>query len=183
MDLPCPAATLRQTARMIRCERGPVELVRLVVGEDPAGRRSLILSDDRATFRPCPRSRAHRAPPLPGRPLVGRLPLRGTRVPLRTPEDRRARTPRRLTLPGRLCVVREDPLRYISANQSVARSSRNIGERTRTVGFGHHRGTPPEAARETSGVHRAALGGMSQPATRGQSLGAQFPTPLPCCRS
>jgi hypothetical protein len=45
------------------------------------------LSGRRATFRPCPRSRAHRAPPPPGRPLVGRLPLRGAQVPPRTPHS------------------------------------------------------------------------------------------------
>src|SRR4051794_33878482 len=48
----------------------------------------MILSDRRATFRPCPRSRAHRAPPPPGRLLVGRLPPPGAQVPPRTPNPR-----------------------------------------------------------------------------------------------
>jgi hypothetical protein len=42
-----------------------------------------------ATFRPCPRSRAHRAPPPPRETPVGRLPRRGAQVPPRTPADER----------------------------------------------------------------------------------------------
>ena len=49
--------------------------------------RTSILSEWRATFRPCPRSRAHRAPPPPGTSLVGRLPLHGVQVPPRTPQE------------------------------------------------------------------------------------------------
>ena len=49
--------------------------------------RTSILSEWRATFRPCPRSRAHRAPPPPGTSLVGRLPLHGVQVPPRTAAD------------------------------------------------------------------------------------------------
>jgi hypothetical protein len=54
------------------------------MGSAPAACRAGILSDRRDTFRPCPRSRAHRAPPPPGRQRVGRLPLRGAQVPPRT---------------------------------------------------------------------------------------------------
>lgn len=46
----------------------------------------VILSDGDATFRPCPRSRAHRTPPPPGRLLVGQLPLRGAQVPSTSPD-------------------------------------------------------------------------------------------------
>jgi hypothetical protein len=53
----------------------------------------MILSDRRATFRSCPRSRVHRAPPPLGRPLAGRLLLRGAQVALGTHGHSSARTP------------------------------------------------------------------------------------------
>src|SRR3954447_10974291 len=93
-----PEARRRATdVRLRRCNpvrRYPIRGVRL------RNRRHITitgLSDRHATFRPCPRSRAHRAPPPPGRPLVGRLPLHGAQVPPRTQDHWLPRAERRAT--------------------------------------------------------------------------------------
>ena len=57
--------------------------------------RSAILSEGPATFRSGPRSRAHRASPRPGRPLVGSCPLRGVQVPPTSPDRPTRQRPKR----------------------------------------------------------------------------------------
>jgi hypothetical protein len=118
---------------------------------------SSTLSEPRATFRPRPRSRVHRAPPSPGRPLVGRLPLPGVQVPPPTPSR----------LPNCVWPTTQSPPR---------RSSRSTGP----TGDGEDGGPPPRVGARASphtrrscshpAPHKAiVLGGHGPRAPHGRS--------------